>query len=141
MEIKEKLISQNKQEKEAINYLVELIIKKCETDNQLKDLILNKDEKNIDNCWNFIKHAIRQKAKNGSYGATDDEVLGLAIHYYTEDEIEIPKEEIQAQTTIKPVKEKVKSIKQEIKEKVKTIKKPKKQDENQMSLLDFGIEL
>ena len=114
MELKDKLMSKNKQEQEAIKYLSYLIINKCEADNQLKDSILNKDEKNIDDCWNFIKHAIRQKAKNGSYGATDDEVLGLAIHYYTEDAIEIPKEKIQAQTTIKPAKEKVESVKQEI---------------------------
>lgn len=136
-----KLISNNKEEKNAIDYLISLIIKKCETDNQLKENILNKEEKSIDKCWNFIKNEVRKKAKKGSYGATDEEVLGIAIHYYTEDNIEEPKQEIKTQTIIKPIKEQIKEDLKELKVENKVNKKNKKQNGNQLSLFDFGMDV
>lgn len=140
--MKEKLTSTNTREKQAIDCLVQLLINKCENDIQLKECILNKENKNIDKCWNFIKYAMKQKALNGSYGATDDEVLGLAIHYYTEDNIEEPKQEVKAQTIVKPIKKEIKkTIKKEQTDKKKPIKKTIDNNTQQLSLFDFGIEI
>lgn len=47
-----------------------------------------KDTKNIDDCIVFILNAVQ---KAGRVGFDDDEIYGLAIHYYIEDEIEIGK--------------------------------------------------
>lgn len=43
-----------------------------------------KENKNIDECINFI---LQQVQKSGCNGFTDEEVYGMAIHYYDEDSI------------------------------------------------------
>ena len=44
-----------------------------------------KENKNIDECINFI---LQQVQKSGCNGFTDEEVYGMAVHYYDEDSIE-----------------------------------------------------
>lgn len=46
---------------------------------------LLKADKNIDDCINYI---LTQVQKSGVCGFTDDEVFGMAAHYYDEDAIE-----------------------------------------------------
>jgi|SRR5699024_466112 len=46
---------------------------------------LKKENKDIDGCINFIIHQVK---KIGAQGYTDDEIYGLAIHYYDEDDLE-----------------------------------------------------
>ena len=43
-----------------------------------------KENKNIDECCNYI---LQQVQKSGCMGFTDEEIYGMAIHYYDEDDI------------------------------------------------------
>lgn len=45
-----------------------------------------KEDKTIDNCINYILTTVQ---KSGCNGFTDDEVFGMAVHYYDEDQIEV----------------------------------------------------
>jgi len=49
---------------------------------------LKKPTKNIDDCITYILNSVQ---KSGCNGFTDDEIYGMAIHYYDEDSIEIGK--------------------------------------------------
>lgn len=46
---------------------------------------LEKEHKNIDDCINYI---LTQVKKIGAAGYTDDEIYGMAVHYYDEDDLE-----------------------------------------------------
>jgi hypothetical protein len=48
----------------------------------------SKPKKNIDDCITYILNAVQ---KSGCNGFADDEIFGMAIHYYDEDNIEIGK--------------------------------------------------
>ena len=45
-------------------------------------------KKNIDDCINYI---LNQVQKSGCNGFADDEIFGMAVHYYDEDNIETGK--------------------------------------------------
>ena len=45
---------------------------------------LKKENKNIDDCINYILNTVQ---KSGFHGFEDDEIFGMAIHYYDEDEL------------------------------------------------------
>lgn len=45
---------------------------------------LAKPNKNIDDCITYILNTVQKTGRNGF---TDDEVFGMAIHYYDEDDI------------------------------------------------------
>lgn len=44
--------------------------------------------KSVDDCVTYILNSVR---KSGCCGFTDDEIFGLAVHYYEENEIEVGK--------------------------------------------------
>ncbi|WP_289395213.1 PcfK-like family protein, partial [Muribaculum intestinale] len=44
--------------------------------------------KSVDECVTYILNSVQ---KSGCCGFTDDEVFGMAIHYYEENEIEVGK--------------------------------------------------
>lgn len=46
-----------------------------------------KPHKNIDECFNYILNEARKRGS--SVCMTDDEVFGLAVHYYDEDDIKV----------------------------------------------------
>lgn len=46
----------------------------------------SKPEKNIDDCITYIFNEVK---KSGCNGFADDEVFGIAVHFYDEDNIEI----------------------------------------------------
>jgi hypothetical protein len=48
-----------------------------------------KEGKTLDDCANFVIGEIKKRAQNGSYAATDEEVYGLAVHYYDEDNVKV----------------------------------------------------
>lgn len=48
----------------------------------------SKPEKNIDDCCSYILNQVQQSGCNGFH---DDEIFGMAVHYYDEDTIEIGK--------------------------------------------------
>lgn len=49
----------------------------------------SKPNKNIDQCWTYIMGEARKRGN--SVCMTDDEVFGLAVHYYDEDDIKVGK--------------------------------------------------
>lgn len=49
---------------------------------------LNKENKNIDECINYILGEVR---KSGCNGFADEEIFNMAIHYYDEDDIKVGK--------------------------------------------------
>ena len=46
------------------------------------------EEKSIEKCCAFIISEMKKLAQNNVMSATDDEVYGLALHYYLEDELD-----------------------------------------------------
>lgn len=46
---------------------------------------LKKENKTIEGCINYIFQQVR---KIGAVGYTDDEIYGMAVHYYDEDDLE-----------------------------------------------------
>lgn len=49
-----------------------------------------KDNKNLDECCDYIIGEARKRGGN-AVAMTDDEVFGIAIHYYDEDDIKVNK--------------------------------------------------
>ncbi|WP_372934481.1 PcfK-like family protein [Mariniphaga sediminis] len=47
---------------------------------------LKKEGKSIDNCITYILNSVQ---KSGCNGFTDDEIYGMALHYYDEDKIDV----------------------------------------------------
>lgn len=47
---------------------------------------LKKPNKNIDDCINYIIQTVQ---KSGRSGFTDDEIYGMAMHYYDEDDLKV----------------------------------------------------
>lgn len=47
-----------------------------------------KEDKNIEDCCAYILNAVQ---KSGCNGFTDEEVFGMAVHYYDEDNIDVGK--------------------------------------------------
>ncbi len=45
-----------------------------------------KENKNIDDCITYILNAVQ---KSGCNGFTDDEIFGMAVHFWDEDDIQI----------------------------------------------------
>lgn len=55
-------------------------------DPQFEWAYITKENKSIDDCITYILNAVQ---KSGCNGFTDDEVFGMAVHYWDEDDIEI----------------------------------------------------
>jgi len=49
---------------------------------------LQNEKKNLDNCITYILNRVKE---SGCNGFTDDEIYGMAFHYYEEDDIDIGK--------------------------------------------------
>lgn len=77
----EKFLKANNQAEELIKKYV--IANASDT---LREKIL-KGTKNIGDCFNFIKGEAKKQAISGCACMTDEEVFGLAIHYFEEDSI------------------------------------------------------
>ncbi|MDL2305070.1 PcfK-like family protein [Bacteroides sp. OttesenSCG-928-D19] len=61
--------------------------KRAETD-ILFSFQYSKPEKNIDDCVTYILNEVQ---KSGCNGFSDDEIFGMAVHFYDEDNIEVGK--------------------------------------------------
>ena len=62
--------------------------KRAEDDAQFAEKYAN-EKKNIDDCCTYILNTVQ---KSGCNGFTDDEIFGMAVHYYDEESIDIGKE-------------------------------------------------
>jgi hypothetical protein len=96
---------------------------------------LKKENKNIDDCITYILNTVQ---KSGCNGFADDEIFGMAKHYYDEDVIEVGKPiktkvvvnhkvEITEQDQEKAKKEAIEKLVEEEKQRIlKKQSKPKK---------------
>ena len=98
-----------------------------------------REGKTIDECVNYILCEVQKIANQGRAALTDDEVFGMAVHYYDEDNIKAENEinacvvipgEYAAKKAIKPTSKQQKTVKQ------KVIKKDSF-DDRQLSLFSF----
>lgn len=71
--------------KDAIKSYLE---NRAETDSLFAPKYEN-EKKNIDDCTTYILNTVQ---KSGCNGFTDDEIYGMAVHYYDEESIDIGKE-------------------------------------------------
>lgn len=101
---------------------------------QLFAKTLKKENKNIDDCINYI---LNQVQKSGCNGFADEEIYQMAVHYYDEDDIIVGKP-INAKVVVNHTDFKGKKVPTQ--QKAKTEKaKPKvvKMPTAQVSLFDF----
>jgi len=86
-------------------------------DPQLAEL-LKKENKTIDGCVNYILRTVKN---SGVSGCSDDEVFGMAIHYYTEDSVKGGKTvggNVVVNHQVKLSKEEVEKLKKKAREEV-----------------------
>ena len=72
---------------------------------------VNAGEKDLDDCENYIYNEMKKKAKQGRAFATDDEIYGLAVHYFDEDAIPKAKKGATPVKTVKVNAEKSEELK------------------------------
>nr|DAQ62378.1 MAG TPA: PcfK-like protein [Caudoviricetes sp.] len=94
----------------------------------LNEKFLN-EEKNLTDMWDYIKKQAKEKAINGCAVIEDEEVYGLAVHYFDETNetlgIKIDKKEIKQDVKVKEDTSKIKEntpIQEEVKAEVPTHK-------------------
>lgn len=74
-----------------------------------------KPNKNIDDCITFILNEVQ---KSGCNGFEDDEIFGMAVHYYDEDNLSVG-EKINCEVVVNHKVELSEEEKQELKEKAR----------------------
>lgn len=62
-----------------------MLVIKCLKDEVFKEKCTN-PKKNLDDCITYILNTVK---KSGNNGFADDEIYGMAIHYYDEENIDI----------------------------------------------------
>lgn len=94
----------------------------------LNEKFLN-EEKNLTDMWDYIKKQAKEKAINGCAVIEDEEVYGLAVHYFDETNetlgIKTDKKEIKQDVKVKEDTSKIKEktlIQEEVKAEVPTHK-------------------
>ncbi|MGN1275549.1 MAG: Cas9 inhibitor AcrIIA9 family protein, partial [Floccifex sp.] len=63
----------------------ENIKKVCDYLASRNDVDKDKEGKSIDEMWKYIVRKAKEKSVNGCAVLSDDEVYGLAVHFYDED--------------------------------------------------------
>lgn len=115
------------------NYLNELATK-----DELFATTLKKENKNIDDCITYILNQVQQ---SGKMGFADDEIYGMAVHYYDEDDIQVGKKvsaKVVVNHSIDAPKPKKESKQSPVQDQPKEVKKPAKPKvEKQQASLSF----
>ena len=93
---------------------------------------LKKPSKSLKKMYEYITSQARKKALNGCAMLSDEEVFGLAVHYYDEDDLDVDKK-------VEETKPEMVRHKVEVKVETKKTEKPKKKKEEiedeQLSLI------
>jgi hypothetical protein len=63
-------------------------LEKRATEDALFDVSYHKADKNLDDCVTYILNEVQ---RSGGNGFADEEIYGMAVHYYDEDDIEVGK--------------------------------------------------
>ena len=94
-----------------------------------------KEGKNIDDCVTYILNTVQ---KSGINGFADDEIFGMAVHYYDEDNIEVGKPATNSRVVVNhhEEKEKPQPAAAPVPQAKKSAKEVKKSDYVQPSLFD-----
>ena len=95
-----------------------------------------KENKSIDECCNYIIGEVQKIANQGRAALTDDEVFGMAVHYYDEDNIKAEKK-INAKVIVSGKCKPENNISQKTEEKPKKTVKKDSFDDRQLSLFGF----
>ena len=64
---------------------IKAYLDKRASEDELFAVSYKKDNKNIDECVNFILNSVKE---SGCNGFDDDEIYSIAVHYYDEDELD-----------------------------------------------------
>lgn len=89
-------------------------LQKRASDDELFKNTLAKEGKNLDDCVTYI---LNQVQKSGQMGYCDDEIFGMAVHYYDEDGIEIGKANANAKVIVNHTIELSQAEKDDVKKK------------------------
>lgn len=73
---------------ERFKNVIEKYLTELATKNPQFAVMYSKENKNIDDCITYILNTVQ---KSGSNGFTQNEIYGMAIHYYDEDNIQVGK--------------------------------------------------
>ncbi|WP_321331836.1 PcfK-like family protein [uncultured Bacteroides sp.] len=68
----------------AFNKTIKSYLEQRAKEDELFAVSYAKQNKSVDKCCNFI---LQQVQKSGCNGFSDDEIFGMAVHYYDEDDI------------------------------------------------------
>ena len=106
--MKTKLTASNAYEQAVLDYIESM---------DAPELIekINAGDKGLSDCMSYVKSQARSKAVNGCAILTDQEVFGMAVHYFEEDSIKkgatpsAPKAKAEAKPIEKPKAEKPKA--------------------------------
>ncbi|WP_291587250.1 PcfK-like family protein [Bacteroides sp.] len=104
---------ENKTFKEAIKVYLD---DRAKTD-KLFAVSYAKTNKNLDDCCNYILG--EAKKRGNAVAMTDEEVYGMAVHYYDEDDIKINKLPANARTSVSVPASKAVELTEEDKEKAR----------------------
>ena len=73
---------------ESFKKIIESKLNQMAESDKLFALNLKKENKNIDDCITYILNSVRN---SGCNGFSEDEIYGMAAHYYDEDNIKVGK--------------------------------------------------
>lgn len=122
----------------AFKAQIENHLKELATKDELFATTLKKENKNIDDCITYILNEVQ---KSGKMGFADDEIYGMAVHYYDEDDIQIGKKvsaKVVVNHSIDAPKPKKESKQSPVQDQPKEVKKPAKPKvEKQQASLSF----
>lgn len=120
----------------------------AEKDSVFKDKVIAfKDVKNIDDCIKYILNTVQ---KSGVQGFADDEIFGMALHYYEEEDIDIGKDiaaHIVVNHVVELTEEEIQKAKEDAKEKIyqeerqRIVKTKVKKDDNKVTTSTNQINL
>ena len=119
------------------------LVAKTEFEKAIKDYLDNnipssllekikKGEKTLEKCCNYIMSEMKKRAVGGCAVATDQEVFGLAVHFFEEDELKGDEKPMMNTRVVRQ------ESKPEPKAEPKRVeKKPEAKLEGQMNIFDF----
>jgi len=71
---------------ETFKKTIQQYLEKRASEDTLFAETIKKENKNIDECVNYILSEVQ---KSGCNGFVDDEIFGMAVHYYDEDDVKL----------------------------------------------------
>ena len=117
---------------------IQAYLEQYSTTDELFAETLKNPLKNIDDCITYILNQVQQ---SGKMGFADEEIYGMAVHYYDEDDIQVGKKvsaKVVVNHSIDAPKPKKESKQSPVQDQSKEVKKPAKPKvEKQQASLSF----